>query len=87
MALRDIQAGEELWVDYEYNFNGGPKWFKEAVINITRTNPDFFMKINRLVTNGKSLDELEKELEDYLANQVLEIPTISEGTQENEKSS
>jgi len=87
LSNQDIKAGDELFVDYGYNFSGGPKWFKEVVLNTTRADPDFFKKNKPFVTNGKSLEELEKEYEEYLKLQEHEIPLISEESEDDEKSS
>jgi hypothetical protein len=73
-AIRDIKAGEELFVNYGYSFSSGPTWFKEVVISHLRKDPEFFNN-QPFVTNQKTLSQLEEELK--MSGNQLEIPQIS----------
>lgn len=65
MAIRDIKAGEELFVEYGYPFSGSPRWYKELVLSHMRKDPNFFNSMTHII-DSKTLNELEKEFEKTL---------------------
>jgi len=71
ISTEDIKAGQELFANYYYVFSRSPKWFKELVLNKMRSDPNFF-NAHPLVTQGKSLDQLEREYKDYLVENEIE---------------
>lgn len=71
--MKDIKAGEELFVEYGYSFDSGPGWYKELVLTHLRDDPNFF-QMNSRITNERTLDELEKIYEKYKSRNKFNTP-------------
>ena len=68
-ANQEIPAGEEFFIDYNYNFDWGPRWFKDLFLKYMDDHPEDKNTIERIAT-GRSREVLDSAYEDYLKKMV-----------------
>ena len=64
-AKKEIQPGEEFFVDYGYKFDSGPKWYKELFLKFMHDHPEEEGTIQRIAV-GRSHEVLDMVYQAYL---------------------